>query len=1373
MTMPGDDNFEKLQIGIGADLSQLESDLKDAEKKIIGLSDKIDKDPIKIAVTPDIDAKKFISQIQQAVAGQVVKVKVDPSEITKASKASVEKLKTTTASIEPPKLDISDATGKLDFFEQRVEEIKRVAGSVDVTVKIDTDPLGEVTKGVITYTNALGDAQTETYKLVNVVDEMGGAASKQFQFVGERMTESTTKSERFAESLKSLENSFNAFAIKNVDLADQVGLDDLRAKLEDVKNDTNADVLAVQRLRNEFGAVKVKVDEIRAAQRAQTETSRLAAREQMQASQQQRAAQRAALQESMAYEQAINQLRTMSSSSYRQEQLKIKEILKQQVDTINRRVAAEKRSPSWSKQATAALMFKKATMETTAYTAKLSVYAKDLARRIEHARNNMAGMQGYARSTMNIFKGIVLSQAFYKGLNAIKGVVREAWDMSVMLNSSEAAFSGMLVGGQEQAKALLEVLKQEAINTPFDIKNLTEAARLLTAYGIQAENLMYIMRAVEQSAAISGDASRMDRISLALGQIYTKGRLVGEEVRQLTEAGIAVSEILTEELGLTREDLKKGWAALSIDANTAINAIVRGIDKRYGQALDNMAKTTRQKINNMRESFALITSSLTDPIRRAIDTIIDTVTPRVEQLYQAIQAIGLGNALKTLIPPQLFNAVITAINGIVRAAQAIGIVFKQIKPVVTAVMDALAWYGGVIYDVFMTVLSVLGIFGKAVGESASGVTTLGTALKYLFGAMLAVKVGMMAVAAASKVLSVVSAVLRGVLLMAEGVSMAMRVLSAVSSVAGISMASGFTPVIGVLLVVIGLVAALAGSLGSVIDAAKRVGAALKSLGGGTTLGNVFKDMSGNLQEQIDAYNAKVAKQNADMSNALIENSDEQTDQVDSAAGATKKAMQGLMSFDEVYKLMEPSAGGAGAIPEITVDLDIMPTPDMGGFFDDVGGLGEDLFADLSLTELQDALSGLWTEISPLLDTILVYGAKMLMYFQQMKLYSKLMTDENKEQWLLEKSQTGEDKEQLLQEKQQTQEDIEQKLQEKQQTQEDIEQKLQEKQQTQEDIEQKLQEKQQTQEDLEQLLQEKQQTQQDIEQLLNEKRQTEEDMEQLLQEKQQTQQDIEQLLYEKQQTDEDREQWAISKSGGAGGGSKGTAAALALINVAQIAASTKLLIDNFKEIADGSADLSTWMSLFVNGLMMAVDVLQLLAAFKVIFGGAGTAATVAGGALKTGGLVAGGSVAGGATTAGGAGLLATGGAVAGGLLAILPFVLGTMKIQDLLYEKAYDPYEDWLANFLEARQKVSKSFGELVKQYDDEKAKVGELSTEYNELTGKVNLTSEERARLKEITDRLIAIYPDLAQYLDEETGLLNPLVERAGEGRGPEEEAGE
>src|SRR5690606_5696921 len=105
-------------------------------------------------------------------------------------------------------------------------------------------------------------------------------------------------------------------------------------------------------------------------------------------------------------------------------------------------------------------------------------------------------------------------------------------------------------------------------------------AKRLLAYGIEAKNVMFMMQGVLSAATVQGTDAVIEPISRAFGQIYTKGRLMNEEMRQLAEAGIPAYEILQEKLNLTAEELRN-LGRTAIPAHVALNALVEGINERY------------------------------------------------------------------------------------------------------------------------------------------------------------------------------------------------------------------------------------------------------------------------------------------------------------------------------------------------------------------------------------------------------------------------------------------------------------------------------------------------------------------------------------------------------------------------------------------------------------------------------------------------------------------------------------------------------------------------------------------------------------------------------------------------------------------------
>lgn len=81
-----------------------------------------------------------------------------------------------------------------------------------------------------------------------------------------------------------------------------------------------------------------------------------------------------------------------------------------------------------------------------------------------------------------------------------------------------------------------------------------------------------------------------------------KGRVQGDEMLQLTEAGVPATKILQEQLGLTAKQVQNiGDAGISSDK--AIRALLTGMNQRFGGMMQNQAKTALGLISTLKDTF--------------------------------------------------------------------------------------------------------------------------------------------------------------------------------------------------------------------------------------------------------------------------------------------------------------------------------------------------------------------------------------------------------------------------------------------------------------------------------------------------------------------------------------------------------------------------------------------------------------------------------------------------------------------------------------------------------------------------------------------------------------------------------------------------
>jgi tape measure domain-containing protein len=133
-----------------------------------------------------------------------------------------------------------------------------------------------------------------------------------------------------------------------------------------------------------------------------------------------------------------------------------------------------------------------------------------------------------------------------------------------------------------RAKELQSWIERMAVQSPFGQEDVAAALRMGMAYGFnsrEAQRLTQIM--LDYSAATGQSGETMQRVALALGQIRSRGKLAGQELNQLTEAGINVRQILADAFGKTTAEITTMTEKGLISADDAIKAITNSLETDF------------------------------------------------------------------------------------------------------------------------------------------------------------------------------------------------------------------------------------------------------------------------------------------------------------------------------------------------------------------------------------------------------------------------------------------------------------------------------------------------------------------------------------------------------------------------------------------------------------------------------------------------------------------------------------------------------------------------------------------------------------------------------------------------------------------------
>lgn len=343
--------------------------------------------------------------------------------------------------------------------------------------------------------------------------------------------------------------------------------------------------------------------------------------------------------------------------------------------------------------------------------------------------NNLQSASTFATNVKRILEGIMISQSFYRLLGIMQDLVSNANQFMTYMEQSAVSFK-YLIGSAEDANGFLTALQDFAVSSPLDMQGATKSARMLMTMGVEAENTIGVLRVLTDAAVVAGGdmEDSIYRISLALGQMLQSGTVKAQEIRQLVNANIPIFEILQEELGLTAKQVanigKEG-----INSATAVNAILRGLQKRFHGASTDMQKTLTGALSACKDSFYVLYNMAMQGPFNAIREKVVALSEALQYLAQVARNFGMGGVFETIVPEWLQPY----IRNVIGALKQLGYALKY------AALIAKDLFGAAFVEliqIFSLILPPITIFLNALLQLAHYLLQTYPILRYVLAAFL-------------------------------------------------------------------------------------------------------------------------------------------------------------------------------------------------------------------------------------------------------------------------------------------------------------------------------------------------------------------------------------------------------------------------------------------------------------------------------------------------------------------------------------------------------------------------------------------------------------------------------------------------------------
>ena len=263
------------------------------------------------------------------------------------------------------------------------------------------------------------------------------------------------------------------------------------------------------------------------------------------------------------------------------------------------------------------------------------------------------------------------------------GAVSKAAEFEQTMVSYEA-----MLGSQAKAQQLLGDLQRFAAKTPFEMPTLLNATKMLLQFQVPLKNVMGILKSIGDVTGGS-DPNKVMMMSYAFAQMSASGRLMGQDLMQMVNAGFNPLTEMAKTTGKTlmqlREEMSEG--KITVDMVTAAFA---SASARLN-LMEKQSATFSGRWSTLKDEFGLVALAIGNKLLPLFGYMMD----RIADLVQWFKALGPG--VQTAIAysgllAAAFGTLFTATGGLVLAIGGLVIAYGGITSAIPEAVAALGFY---------------------------------------------------------------------------------------------------------------------------------------------------------------------------------------------------------------------------------------------------------------------------------------------------------------------------------------------------------------------------------------------------------------------------------------------------------------------------------------------------------------------------------------------------------------------------------------------------------------------------------------------------------------------------------------------------------
>lgn len=263
---------------------------------------------------------------------------------------------------------------------------------------------------------------------------------------------------------------------------------------------------------------------------------------------------------------------------------------------------------------------------------------------VKKLRDEYALYKDDAKEVVETNNGIAISWkkalTVIGGASVLKALGSEIIRVRGEFQAADTAIQTLL-GSKEKADTLMSQVREYAKISPLEFSDVTAATQMMLGFNIEAEKVPRYLQAIGDVSM--GNTQKFNSLTLAFSQMSATGKLMGQDLNQMINAGFNPLQIMSDKTGKSiaalKDEMSKGAISAEMVQQAFIDATSAG--GRFYNMSENASKEINGQLSMMQDALDSVFNELGTKSEGVIMSGIQMTTSLIEN-YETVGKVLAG-----------------------------------------------------------------------------------------------------------------------------------------------------------------------------------------------------------------------------------------------------------------------------------------------------------------------------------------------------------------------------------------------------------------------------------------------------------------------------------------------------------------------------------------------------------------------------------------------------------------------------------------------------------------------------------------------------------------------------------------------------------